>query len=423
MHSLRLRFWLGLVWVAITGLTSNMALATNGYFQHGYGTISKGMAGAGAAWSQDGIAAATNPAGMAFVGDRLDGGLEAFSPHRQYRVSGAPAEAGFGLRPGQFRSSKKGFTIPHLGFNKTLSSGHNLGLSVFANGGMNTTYPGLEGGPFGGGRTGVDLEQLFIAPTWSWEFAPGQALGFSPLLAYQRFSAKGLEVFGRMGFSAAPDALTDQGTDDAWGYGFQVGWQGDLSPHWRAGASWRSILHMDEFSKYKGLFAEQGNFDIPQMFNLGLAYSGFESHRLLLDVQHIRYSAIDSVSNPLLPNLQQARLGDDAGAGFGWDDMTVFKIGWQWQQTERQAWRAGVSYGEQPISDSEVLFNILAPGVQEWHLTTGFTRQLKEGLELSGMLLYSPPNRVSGANPLSPGQTIELRMYQLAVSASVGWSF
>ena len=39
-------------------LTPMTALATNGYFSHGYGTISKGMAGAGTALSQDSIAAA-----------------------------------------------------------------------------------------------------------------------------------------------------------------------------------------------------------------------------------------------------------------------------------------------------------------------------------------------------------------------------
>ena len=64
------------------------ALATNGYFSHGYGTKNAGMAGAGTALAQDSIAAATNPAGMAFVGSRVDGGLEVFSPRRRYGVEG-----------------------------------------------------------------------------------------------------------------------------------------------------------------------------------------------------------------------------------------------------------------------------------------------------------------------------------------------
>ena len=42
-------------------------LATNGYFQIGYGAKSVGMAGAAVANAQDTLAAASNPAGMGNV--------------------------------------------------------------------------------------------------------------------------------------------------------------------------------------------------------------------------------------------------------------------------------------------------------------------------------------------------------------------
>ena len=69
-------------------LLPGMALATNGYFSHGYGVKSQGMAGVGIALPQDGLAAATNPAGTAFVGDRLDLGLVWFRPSRGAEISG-----------------------------------------------------------------------------------------------------------------------------------------------------------------------------------------------------------------------------------------------------------------------------------------------------------------------------------------------
>lgn len=410
---------------ALVAAAPSAALATNGYFSHGYGTINAGMAGAGTALSQDSIAAATNSAGMAFVGSRMDGGVEVFSPRRQYSVEGGvfpPPEGAFYLMPGSGESSKnEAFLIPHFGYNRSLGNGHSLGLSVFANGGMNTEYSGDNGGTFFAGKTGVNLEQLFIAPTWSWEFTDGQAIGVSPVIAYQRFKATGLQSFAD--FSSNPNALTNNGTDEAWGYGLQIGWQGQVTETLRAGLNWRTILEMEEFSKYEGLFAEKGGFDIPQMFNAGIAWSGLENHWLLLDVQHIRYSEINSIGNPMLPNLMQAPLGDDQGAGFGWDDMTIVKLGWQWQQSNEQTWRAGVSYGEQPIPDEEVLFNILAPGVQEWHVTGGFTHRFSEALEVSGMAFYSPRKTVRGENPLGPGQQIELSMSQVGASFSVGYQF
>ncbi|WP_372964427.1 OmpP1/FadL family transporter [Marinobacter sp.] len=417
------RFW---ATIALTALLPGTAAATNGYFSHGYGTINAGMAGAGTALSQDSIAAATNPAGMAFVGSRIDGGLEAFSPRRRYSVEGgAPniPNQTFYLAPGSVSSKNGAFLIPHFGYNRSLNNGHSLGLSIFANGGMNTEYSGAQGGTFGAGKTGVNLEQLFIAPTWSWEFSEGQAIGISPLIAYQRFKAEGLGAFGALGFSSNPNALTNNGTDDAWGYGLQIGWQGKVTDTLRAGLSWRTILEMEEFSKYEGLFAEQGGFDIPQMFNAGIAWSGIRNHWLLLDVQHIRYSDINSIGNPMMPNLMQAPLGADQGAGFGWDNMTIVKLGWQWQQDEQQTWRAGVSYGEQPVPDEEVLFNILAPGVQEWHFTGGFTHRVSDALEVSGMAFYSPRKTIRGENPMGPGQQIELSMSQVGTSLSVGYQF
>ena len=66
--------------VTVTGLLATpLAHATNGYFMHGYSTKNKGLAGAGAAFSQDAMAAAVNPAGMAFVEKRIDLGLQIWS--------------------------------------------------------------------------------------------------------------------------------------------------------------------------------------------------------------------------------------------------------------------------------------------------------------------------------------------------------
>lgn len=406
------------------GVLASPALATNGYFAHGYGTISKGMAGTGVAWSQDAMATATNPAGMNFVEDRMDFGLEWFSPRREYQINGGPAGSPppgtFYLQPGTYESSSENFFLPHFGYNRRLAYNQTLGLTVFGNGGMNTDYDDNEVGPFGGGHAGVDLKQLFVAPSYSIRFNEDQAFGVSPILAYQQFEGRGLSQFAM--FSSDPDALTDNGHDDSWGYGLQLGWQGQLTQNLRGGISWRSRIEMDEFDDYAGLFAEQGDFDIPPMWNLGLAWQTGH-HHLLLDVQYVEYSKVDAVGNEILPNLQTARLGDNDGAGFGWNDMTTWKLGYQWDLSEETQLRAGVSYGEQPIPENQVLFNVLAPGVQEWHYTLGASQQLSERWDLSGMVFYSPEEEVEGKNPLGPGQDVQLRMHQLGVSVSFAYKF
>jgi len=87
------------------------------------------------------------------------------------------------------------------------------------------------------------------------------------------------------------------------------------------------------------------------------------------------------------------------------------------------AWRAGYSYGEQPIAASEVLFNILAPGVIEQHLTFGFSKLVKGTQEISLAITRALSKSVTGPNPLEvPGlQSIELKMDQWDFELS--WSF
>ncbi len=65
-------FAAGLAVTMAASASFNSAEATNGYFQHGYGASSKALAGAGVALAMDSLAAATNPAAMVHVGERMD---------------------------------------------------------------------------------------------------------------------------------------------------------------------------------------------------------------------------------------------------------------------------------------------------------------------------------------------------------------
>jgi len=180
---------------------------------------------------------------------------------------------------------------------------------------------------------------------------------------------------------------------------------------------------MSEFDKYSGLFAEQGDFDIPATWTAGLAWKVQPKMVLTFDVQQIMYSDVAAIANPLLPNLQTSQLGNSDGAGFGWEDMTIYKIGFQWETSPEWTWRAGYSHGEQPIPDSEVLFNILAPAVMQDHITFGFTRNLANNQEFNFAAMYAPKNDITGPNPLGDGQTVKLEMTQFELEASYSWKF
>jgi len=418
------------------------AFATNGYFAHGYSAKSKALAGGGSALPQDAMIAADNPAGMVKVGERMDLGLSLFSPSaRGYTVTGNPSgaapPAAIGLEPGTFESDNDFFLVPHFAYNWMLNADSSVGLTIYGNGGMNTEYPGSMytypsplpqgSGTYYAGTAGVNLEQLFTNVSYSRKINDKHSWGVSAILAYQRFEAKGLAAFGAFGFSSDPANLSDNGTDTSTGYGAKIGWLGEVSPGLTLAASYQTKMSMSEFDKYKGLFAEQGDFDIPATWTLGLAWNLSQTGTLTFDVQGIQYSDVASIANPLLPNLASApgNLGTDNGAGFGWEDIIVYKLGYQWATSPTWTWRVGASMGDNPIPSSEMMFNILAPGVMETHITGGFTYTLASNNEITFAAMYAPETKIKGANPLeAPGQQeIELFMTQWELTASWGWKF
>ena len=422
--------------VAVTAclLVPSVGLATNGYFSHGYGTKNKGLGGSGVAMPQDALAAATNPAGSVWVGDRVDLGMAIFSPDREYSVTGAPSGApAFGLMPGSYDSGKDLFAIPHFGWNTMLDENSSFGVSVYGNGGMNTEYSSAASpmnGPFYGGTTGVDLMQLFANLNYSRKWSDSASWGVGLILAAQRFEARGLASFAPFVADGTADDLTDNRFDYSYGAGIKLGVQAGLTEWLTVGASYQSRTWMTEFDKYSDLFAEGGDFDIPPTATIGLTIKPAARHAINFDIQRIWYGDIDSISNPM-SNLTggcflgqtNKCLGGSDGVGFGWEDMTVYKLGWQWQVKDNFTLRLGWNYAKQPIPSSEVMFNILAPGVIEHHYTVGFTAIPSKGHELSFAAMYAPKVSVDGPNPLDPAQTIELEMDQWEVEMSWAWVF
>jgi long-chain fatty acid transport protein len=398
------------------------AFATDGYFAMGYGTASKGMGGSGAALPLDALSSASNPASLAFLGNRFDMGVAWFNPSRSYEVKGAPSgyPNTFPLTPGTVDSDSEHFIIPSLGVNWQLTEKSSFGIAVYGNGGMNTDY---NASVFYGGDAGVDLSQLFIAPTYSYRYSERHAFGLSAVIAYQKFEAKGLSMFS--GYSSDPSHLTNKGEDTSTGVGLRIGYLGRLTPQFSVGASYQTRTNMSEFDKYDGLFAEKGGFDIPSNYTVGIAFHPTETLTFAFDVERIHYSEVNSINNPLLPNLMTSQLGNSNGAGFGWDDVTVYKVGVQWNATPDLTVRAGYNHCEQPIPESEVLFNILAPGVVEDHITVGATLAINARSSVSISVVRALSNEVTGSNPMeAPGaQTITLEMDQWDVEIGYSHTF
>jgi len=240
--------------------------ATDGYFGVGYDTKSKGMGGAGVALFQNSFFGNSNPAAMVMNGDKYGISLGLFNPNRDYTINGAPSgfPGTFGLLPGNVESDSKLFPMPSMVGNWMINETSSFGVSLYGNGGMNTNYPTNT---FWGSQsaTGVNLMQMFAALTYSFKLGDSWSLGFSGILAWQSFKAEGMEAFGQM--SQDPTKLSDNGANSSFGFGGKIGIQGEVADGLFFGATFQSKMMMGEFDDYSGLFAENGDFDIPGTWN------------------------------------------------------------------------------------------------------------------------------------------------------------
>jgi long-chain fatty acid transport protein len=408
--------------ILLTLFVATPLFATNGYFVHGVGTASKAMAGASTALPQEALDADTNPAGGVFLTPGYSLSIALFNPERQYSIIGSPSgyPGTFGLTPGTVKSKSNYFPMPAAGVNFRPNSKSAVTVNFTAHGGMNTDY--RTSTFYGSNHTGVDLAQVFLTTTYSRKITTKQAFGISAIIAGQRFKASGLEAFAP--FSSDPDSLTNNGYKWSKGVGVKVGYLAQPLPNVQIGAAFAPMIRMSKFGSYCGLFAQDGRFNIPQSANAGIAYKPIDPLTLDLDVQRIHYSDVASIGNPLLPNIVSAPLGADSGAGFGWRDINVYKLGVQWKANENWTYRAGYSKADQPIPNSQVLFNILAPGVVQDHITLGLSKALERSPgRFNVALMYAPSKSVTGPNPLeAPGaQQIQLKMHEFEIE--FGYSF
>lgn len=429
------------------------AQATDGYFSHGYGMKAKGRGGAATAMAVDSFGGANNPASMVFAGDRLDVGVDWFSPKRKASRSGSLA----GL-DASADSDSTNFLIPEFGYNRMLSPTMSVGVTVYGNGGMNTDFPGGQipagspvcagfnpgsTGPYnllcGEGNLGVDLMQLIVAPTFAMKVNEAHSFGISPLLGYQRFKAEGLQGF--QGFTPNPatfgtdNRLTNQGYDSSTGWGLRLGWMGRLSERFSVGAAYATRMRMSKFDKYRDLFAEEGDFDMPENYNVGVAFAATPKLTIAADYQRINYSEINSVGNPSTntgnavvgTGFTVGSLGCSSCRGFGWEDVNVLKIGVEYQYSSALTLRAGYNHTDNPIQARDVTFNILAPGVVQDHVTLGLTYALSPSSEITVAYMHAFKKSVTGSSLYNsfavPAGNETIEMYQDSLGVAWGWKY
>jgi long-chain fatty acid transport protein len=286
-----------------------------------------------------------------------------------------------------------------------------------------------------------------FVPSIAYKVNNNHAFGASLVLALQYFRAEGFAAFEDLGFTAGTGNMTDMGWEHASGGGYRLGWLGTfMDEKLKLGVNYSSRVWMGKFERYQNLFAEQGDFDIPESYAFGLAYDITQAWTVAFDVQRVNWSDVRSIGNPgpavdapitgnlfsLCPdvtNNESCKLGGADGLGFGWEDQTSYKLGVDWMINEKWNARAGWNYGESPIQDDQVLLNMMAPATVEHHLTFGGGYNFSENVVLDASVMIAFLNTIKGPTAFGPGgapvegSNASIAMEQYGIGATLGIKF
>jgi len=374
----------------------NLSFATNGLFLPGIGAKSIGMGGVSIALKLDALAPATNGAGIVGMGDRLDVGAALFHVPRRAFVD-SNNDSVFGDSIAEDKSDKNYFLIPNIGYTQQLTDDITLGITAFG-AGLGTSYEGIYDFNGSGNKIVIDLKQMQLPFTLAYRVNDNHAVSASLTAAIQVFQAKGFESFNVV--SSEPDKLTDHGLKVSYGGGARLGYMFTSDDdEFSFGAYYASRVYMTKFDDYSGLFAEQGDLDIPQNYGIGFAYKFIPKLTTALDVVYIDWDSVASISNrgpelytgdPLTgPNNAvggdgRGALGRDDGMGFGWISQTVYKLGFAYQYSPETTLTWGANYAKSPVPDDQLAYAVIGPGIIEKHLALGFTQKLNGYTILGG---------------------------------------
>jgi long-chain fatty acid transport protein len=356
----------------LLALSVQQAQATQGTFPHGYGVKSEGMGGVVLALPQDSLVGASNPAGMAWVGTRVDAGVALLKVDNGIEFAG---ETISGVEDNDL------YIIPQLGANRMLDAVSSIGVSVVGNG-VGTAY-GSDSNVGGLERPGSEFQQMVATVSYARKLNEQHSFGVGVMLIRQQLDIDGTGSIG-----------LPEGRDESYGGGLRLGYLGKLTDELSLALSYATRGYMEKMKRFERLLAEGGDMDMPANYGLGLSYQRGD-WTLAADVQRILWSDVKSLGNPGVSRATGAP-GDSDGPGFGWRDQTVYRLGVAYQASSDLTLRLGYNDANQLLDSRDGYLGMLAPAANHRHATLGATYLLGSGNELSFSYARSFKDKVDG---------------------------
>jgi long-chain fatty acid transport protein len=375
---------LGLVVAAAVLLAAAPARATNGMRLIGFGPVQESMGGASVAAPLDAVTAATNPAGLSLLGQRIDFGGAALMPTVKYDIGG---QGDTSSRPTDFLPSVAGV----FRMNESLT----LGFAAIGTNGMGVDY---DAGPIGKAMTSYMNGR--VAPAAAYKVNDQLSVGLALNLMYAQLK-----------FALGPTAPPAGGS---FGYGATLGVTYKPTDMVVVGAAFETQSYFGDFSfDVGGGQTVKITLDTPMVATLGVGVRPVEGLILALDGQWINWSATNGKDKPKTSS---------PGFAFNmnWTDQFVLKLGAEYQipTLKELRVRGGFNYGKSPVDATQMQEALLFPAIAEMHFTVGAGYEFGKNWAVNADFLYSPEAKASGTlGGVVPYQTTMSQMsFQLAAA-------
>ncbi|HTT12189.1 MAG TPA: outer membrane protein transport protein [Burkholderiaceae bacterium] len=379
--------------VCAVAAAPGVALAINGAQPGGIGVKNAAMGGASIALPLDAVAAANNPAGMAFV--RTSAAVDA----QMFRGNSSSDY----VLPGNHLENRQTAVAPEAGYNQQLSPAWTAGFSL-ASAGVGSDYkqPALPVPGAGNAKTSLRVAEL--VPTVAWKPRADLALGVGLNIAYERFEADGVVVPAPVPGGLAP--VPTHGKQAATGAGLRAGFLWKPTSELSFGGTAKSRTRMSKLDGYDQdlLSYSEGRIDLPPQYGFGVAWMPTQRLTIAADWLRILWGDIKVMQDP---------------NGFHWRNQPVYRAGVAWEFDPSWTLRAGLSRNRGQIESDRTVQNLLVPSIHEKAYTAGIGFRAGRRSEISLGYELNPRTTLVGTGPSTgTSLTSQVQMFMLGYQYS-----
>ncbi len=241
---------------------------------------------------------------------------------------------------------------------------------------------------------GVGIGESILTPSFSASLGSSR-LTVEAILARQQFSSFGLGL-GRTVVADGPVQGLTGNEEVSTGFGVGATWEFALSNRFGLFTSVRSQVDMDPLQRYRGVYGDPGDFDIPAGAGAGFTTQISDNSWVQLGVERVFYSDVDGFTASSLPRRFLNLLGDSTSPEFAWQDLTVYSATVGLQPATDWSVELRYSTQQQPEPTSRLLQRALEQEFTNQNYAIGVTRRVGTSSQFTFNASYAAREYVLG---------------------------